>query len=142
MRQLPNDIKLYMTGCEATYLKPFLSENCISLGWLTKDEQRFVMSQADAFVCTSNQDCNAKLQEYLRWERPILALHGEPDNFFTDGENALLAADGDYAPLIRRLADDPALCRRLAENASRQIPVFSWAEIAAKFDSFFKGLLT
>ena len=25
------------------------------------------MSQADAFVCTSNQDCNAKLQEYLRW---------------------------------------------------------------------------
>ncbi len=141
MRQLPNDIKLYMTGCEAAYLKPYLSENCISLGWLTKDEQRFVMSQADAFVCTANQDCNAKLQEYLRWERPILALHGEPDNFFTDGENALLATDGDYAPLIRRLANDPALCRRLAENASRQIPVFSWAEIAAKFDSFFKGIL-
>ena len=140
MRSLPRDIKLYMTGRDADYLKPYLSDNCISLGWLSKEEQFAVMSQADAFVCTSNQDCNAKLQEYLRWQRPILALHGEADNFFTDGENALLATDGDYAPLILRLANDPQLCRRIAENAARQIPVFSWFEIAQQFDAYFRGL--
>lgn len=141
MRQLPRDVKLYLTGRDEDYLKPYLSDNCISLGWLSKEEQRAVMAQADAFVCTSNQDCNAKLQEYLRWRKPILALHGEPDNFFTDGENALLAWDGDYAPLVRRLADDPALCRRLAANAAREIPVYSWAEIAAQFDAYLRGLL-
>lgn len=142
MRHLPRDIKLYLTGRDEAYLKPYLSENCISLGWLSKADQLAVMSQADAFVCTSNQDCNAKLQEYLRWEKPILALHGEPDNFFKDGENALLAWDGDYAPLVQRLADDPALCRRLAENAAREIPVYSWAEIAAQFDAYFRGLIS
>ena len=141
MRALPRDIKLYMTGQDEEYLKEYLSDNCISLGWLSKEEQYNVMSQADAFVCTSNQDCNAKLQEYLRWRKPILALHGEPDNFFTDGENALLATDGDYAPLIERLASDPGLCKRLAENAAKQIPVYSWYEIAQQFDAYFKELL-
>lgn len=141
MQKLPRDIKLYLTGRDEDYLKPYLSDNCISLGWLSKAEQLAVMSQADAFVCTSNQDCNAKLQEYLRWQKPILALHGEPDNFFKDGENALLATDGDYAPLIERLAGDPALCRRLAGNAAAQIPVYSWAEIARQFDAYFKELL-
>ena len=98
------------------------------------------MSQADAFVCTSDQDCNAKLQEYLRWKKPVLAYDGEANNFFRNGENALLAKDGDYAPLVMRLADDPALCRRLAEAAARDIPVMSWKEIAVLFDEFFSGL--
>lgn len=141
MRCVPDDIKLYMTGRDEKYLRKYLSPNCISLGWLSKTDQYSVMRQADAFVCTSNQDCNAKLQEYLRWGKPILALHGEMDNFFKDGENALLADDGDYAPLISRLADDPQLCRRLAENAARQLPVCSWAEIAQRFDAHFAKLL-
>lgn len=139
MRSVPPDIKLYLTGKNEDWLMPYASENCIFLGWLSKEEQFNVMSQADAFVVTSNQDCNAKLQEYLRWKKPILALHGEADNFFKDGENALLASDGDYAPLIGRLADDPDLCKRLADNAARQIPVYSWAEIAEKFDCYFRG---
>ena len=52
----------------------------------------------------------------------------------------LLAPGGDYAPLILRLADDPALCRRLAEAAARDIPVYSWAEIAEQFERFFESL--
>ena len=142
IQKLPKDIKLYMTGQEADYLKPYYSENCISLGWLTKEEQLAVMSQADAFVVTSNQDCNAKLQEYLRWHKPILAFDGEANNFFTNGRNALLAKDGDYAPLIERLAADPALCKVLADNAAHDIPVYTWAEIAQQFDSYFRKLLS
>ena len=141
MRSLPAEVKLYMTGRFPDYLKEYLSPNCIDLGWLSKEEQLHVMSQADAFACTSNQDCNAKLQEYLRWKKPILGFDGEANNFFKNGENALLAKDGDYAPLIMRLADDPALCRRIAENAERDIPVYSWAEIAAQFDEYFGELM-
>ena len=140
MARLPKDIKLYLTGRKEAYLEKYSSENCIFLGWLTKEEQFNVMSQADAFVCTSNQDCNAKLQEYLRWKKPILAYDGEANNFFKNGENALLAKDGDYAPLIERLASCPELCRRIPENAERDIPVYSWAEIAGQFDEYFRCL--
>lgn len=141
MQKLPKDIKLYMTGQEYGYLKPYYSENCISLGWLTKEEQLSVMSQADAFVCTSDQDCNAKLQEYLRWKKPILAFDGEANLFFRNGHNALLAKDGDYAPLILRLVNEPELGPMLAANAAAEIPVYSWAEIAQQFDDYFKTLL-
>ena len=141
MRHLPEDIKLYLTGQMEKYLESYASKNCVFLGWLSKEEQFNVMRQADAFVCTSNQDCNAKLQEYLRWEKPILAYDGEANYFFNNGETALLAKDGDYAPLIRRLADDPKFCKRLAANAKRDIPVYSWAEIAAQFETYFQELL-
>lgn len=141
MAKLPRDIKLYLTGRTEKYLDKYASDNCIFLGWLTKEEQFNVMSQADAFVCTSDQDCNAKLQEYLRWKKPILAYDGEANNFFKNGETALLAKNGDYAPLIEKLAADPALCRRIAENAAREIPVFSWREIAQQFADYFEGLM-
>ena len=141
MAKLPRDIKLYLTGQNETYLEKYASENCIFLGWLTKEEQYNVMSQADAFVCTSDQDCNAKLQEYLRWKKPILGFDGEANNFFKNGENALLAKRGDYAPMIEKLASDPALCQSLSENAARDIPVYSWAEIAQQFDEYFAGLV-
>ena len=141
MRSLPKDVKLYMTGQEYDYLKPYYSENCISLGWLTKEEQYAVMSQANAFVCTSDQDCNAKLQEYLRWKKPILGFDGEANLFFKNGHNALLAKDGDYAPLIRRLLDEPGLAETLAANAAAEIPVYSWSEIAQQFDEYFKKFL-
>lgn len=141
MQKLPKDIKLYMTGQEYDYLKPYYSENCISLGWLTKEDQLSVMSQADAFVCTSDQDCNAKLQEYLRWKKPILAFDGEANLFFKNEHNVLLAKDGDYAPLILRLVNEPALGHTIAANAAAEIPVYSWAEIAQQFDDYFKTLV-
>ncbi|MBR2921253.1 MAG: glycosyltransferase family 4 protein [Kiritimatiellae bacterium] len=141
MTKLPKDIKLYLTGQNEAYLSKYESDNCIFLGWLSKEEQFNVMSQADAFVCTSDQDCNAKLQEYLRWKKPILGFDGEANNFFKNGENALLAKNGDYAPLIEKLASNPALCQRLSENAARDIPVYSWSEIAQQFDEYFVGLV-
>lgn len=142
MQKLPQDIKLYMTGREYDYLKPYYSDNCISLGWLSKEEQFAVMSQADAFISTSDQDCNAKLQEYLRWGKPILSFDGEANNFFKNGVNALLAKDGDYAPLIERLARDPELGKAIAANAERDIPVYTWAEIARQFEDYFLSLLS
>ncbi|MEI7945465.1 MAG: hypothetical protein WCJ02_02160 [bacterium] len=72
MRSVPKDIKLYLTGSHYSYLDPYMSDNCIYLGFLPKQVQLNVMAQADAFVVTADQDCNAKLQEYLRFKKPIL----------------------------------------------------------------------
>lgn len=141
MASLPADIKLYLTGRNEKYLEKYRSENCVFLGYLPKEEQLNVMKQADAFVVTANQDCNAKIHEYLRWEKPILGYDGRANMLFTNGHDAILVPEGDYAPAIRRLADNPALCRSLAANAKRNIPVMEWREIAALFEEFFASCL-
>lgn len=138
MRHVPRDVKLYTTGHDEEYLKPYASDNCVFLGYLPREDQYAVMAQADAFAVTADQDCNAKLQEYLRWGKPILGYDGRMNLFFENGRNALLAKD--YAPAIMRLASDPQLCATLARNAANDISVYSWAEIAETFERYFDSL--
>ncbi len=139
MCHVPKNIKLYLTGQNYSYLDKYASDNCIFLGFLSKEEQLGVMSQADVFVCTANQDCNAKLQEYLRWHKPILGYDDRPNLFFKNGVNALLTKN--YPEAIMRLYNDPNLRKTLAENADRDIPVYSWREIAEQFNDFFNDCL-
>jgi glycosyltransferase involved in cell wall biosynthesis len=138
MRYVPKEIKLYLTGSQYPYLNEYFSDNCIYLGFLPKPAQLHVMAQADAFVVTANQDCNAKLQEYLRFKKPILGYDGRLNLFFKNERNAMLTKD--YPSAIQRLASDPQLRKQLVEHAEQDIPVFSWAEIAQQFDTYFLGL--
>lgn len=138
MRHLPSDIKLYLTGEHYAYLDRYASDNCIFLGYLSKADQLAVMAQADVLVVTADQDCNAKIHEYLRFGKPILGYDGRPNLFFTNGRNALLTRD--YPSAIRRLADDPALRDALAEHAAQDLPVLSWAEVARLFDGWLEGI--
>ncbi len=135
MRHVPKNIKLYLTGRINHELDEYASDNCIFLGFLPKDVQLGVMSQADVFVCTANQDCNAKLQEYLRWHKPILGYDDRANLFFKNEVNALLTKD--YPAAIMRLYENPDFRKSLADNADRDIPVYDWHEIARQFDSFF-----
>ncbi len=138
MRLLPPDIKLYLTGEHYAYLDRTASDNCIFLGYLSKADQLAVMAQADVLVVTADQDCNAKIHEYLRFGKPIIGYDGRPNLFFANGRNALLTRD--YPAAIRRLADDPALRDALAAHAAQDIPVHTWAEIARQFDGWLAGL--
>lgn len=136
MRKLPVDIKLYLTGQGSERLTEYASDNCIFLGYVAKNDQLAVMAQADALVVTANQDCNAKLQEYLRYKKPIIGYDGRLNLFFENGRNALLTHD--YAAAIERLAADPELCRSLAANAATDIEIHTWTEIAKMFDDYFR----
>lgn len=138
MRHVPKEIKLYLTGRRYAYLERYASDNCIFLGFVSKEEQFNVMSQADVFVSTSDQDCNAKIQEYLRWERPFLGYDGRANLFFKNGRNAILTTD--YPEAIMRLYEHPELRAELAANAKRDIPIYSWAEIAEQFERCFQSL--
>ena len=140
MRHVPKDIKLYLTGQHYKYLDKYASNNCVFLGYLSKAEQFNVMNQADVFVCTADQDCNAKIQEYLRWECPYLGYDGRANLFFKNGENAILCKSADYPAAIIRLADNPSLRAEIAANAKRGIPIHSWAEIARQFDAYFTNV--
>lgn len=140
MRHVPKDIKLYITGDFYSYLEPYMSANCIYLGYVDKQVQLNVMAQADVLVVTADQDCNAKLQEYLRFKKPILGYDGRLNLFFKNGRNALLTKD--YPSAIQKLVSDPLLCKTLAENAEKDIPVYSWVEISRQFDEYFQHLQT
>lgn len=139
MRHVPKNIKLYLTGRRYPYLAKYASENCIFLGYISKNDQLCVMHQADVLVNTSDQDCNAKLQEYLRFRKPILGYDGRMNLFFKNGRNALLTRN--YPEAIMRLYSNPELRKNLAAHAAEDIPLYTWQEIAEQFDSFFNGIL-
>jgi len=139
MRHVPKNIKLYLTGHRYPYLDQYASDNCIFLGYVSRNDQLCVMDQADVLVSTADQDCNAKLQEYLRFKKPILGYDGRMNLFFKNGENALLTRD--YPNAILALFNNPQLRTSLADHAARDIPVNTWSEIADQFDSFFKNVL-
>lgn len=138
MSQVPSNIKLYLTGHPYPYLSKYSSDNCIFLGYLSKNDQKCVMSQADVLVSTADQDCNAKLQEYLRFKKPILGYDGRMSLFFRNGRNAYLTKN--YSQAIKHLFVDTKLRQDLIANAARDIPVYSWSEIADQFDAFFQSL--
>lgn len=138
MRHVPKNIKLYLTGRRYAYLNKYASDNCIFLGFVSKNDQWSIMSQADVLVSTSDQDCNAKLHEYLRMQKPILGYDGRANLLFRNGHNALLTRK--YPEAIQRLFHEPELRKELVENSSREIPVYTWAEIAARYDEFFRRI--
>jgi hypothetical protein len=139
MRHVPKTIKLYLTGEHYAYLDSYASDNCIFLGFVSRNDQMCVMDQADVLVSTADQDCNAKLQEYLRFKKPILGYDGRMNLFFTNGCNALLTRE--YPVAIRQLANDPQLRQFLATNAERDLLVFTWSEIASQFHALFCHML-
>jgi len=138
MRHVPKNIKLYLTGHRYPYLDKYASDNCIFLGYVSRNDQLCVMDQADVLVSTADQDCNAKLQEYLRFKKPILGYDGRMNLFFKNGENALLTRD--YPNAILTLYNNPGLRASLAEQAARDIPIYTWSEIAEQFDAFFASV--
>ena len=140
MQRLPPKIKLYLTGRHYPYLDRYASPNCRFLGFVSKEQQFDIMRQADAFVCTADQDCNAKLQEYLRWKKPYIGFDGRANLIFQNGRNALLTDD--YAPLLKALLKNPSLSGMISNHAETDIPILSWAEIASLFDRLFRSLHT
>lgn len=136
MRTVPKTIKLYLSGKPYPYLNEYASENCIFLGYVSKNDQWCILDQADVAVCTADQDCNAKLHEYLRMQKPILGYDGRANLLFRNEHNALLTRN--YPETIMRLYRNPELRQRLRENAAKEIPVYSWHEIAKMYDAYFR----
>lgn len=137
MRHVPHEIKLYLTGQHYAYLDKYASENCVFLGYVSRNDQLCIMNQADVLVSTADQDCNAKLQEYLRFKKPILGYDGRLNLFLKNNRNAMLTKD--YPSSIQRLAADPEFRHALVQNAEEDIRVYSWAEIAKQYEEYFCG---
>jgi glycosyltransferase involved in cell wall biosynthesis len=73
--------------------------------------------------------------------RPVVATdRGGTSEFVTDGEDGLLVDPNDLAALagaLDRLADDPALARRLGRAGRAQVPRFSWDVLAQEYRDLY-----
>lgn len=138
MAHVPKDIRLYLIGYPNPKLQKYASENVIFLGRLSENDKWAVMSQADVLVCTADTDCNAKFHEYLRMGKPILGYDGIANHLFQNRRNALLTRD--YPTAIQELYRSPELRAILASNAAKDIPVYTWREIAERYDRAFTGI--
>jgi glycosyltransferase involved in cell wall biosynthesis len=139
MAFVPPEIKLYLIGAPNPRLQKHASANVTFLGRRSENDKWAIMSQSDVLVCTADTDCNAKFHEYLRMRKPILAYDGIPNCLFRNRVNALLTRD--YPAAIMELCGSPELRQKLAENAARDIPVYTWREIAQQYDDAFREIV-
>jgi glycosyltransferase involved in cell wall biosynthesis len=139
MSRVPKHIKLYLIGYANPELEKYASENVIFLGPKWGNDKWSILAQADVLVCTADTDCNTKFHEYLRMGKPILGYDGIANHLFLNRRNALLTRD--YPAAIMELYRAPELRKELAANAARDIPVYSWREIAQQYDQAFAEIV-
>jgi glycosyltransferase involved in cell wall biosynthesis len=87
-----------------------------------------------------------KIFEYMASGLPTITVPRAPlDRIVRDGEEGLLVREADpdaLAAAIARLADDPALRRRLGDNARRRVvDAYSWDRHCAQLEALFARLV-
>ncbi len=111
-------------------------------GRLDRDDVRRAMAGAEIFVMPSRlEPFGIVVLEAWDAGRPVVATdRGGTSEFVTDGEDGLLVDPNDLAALagaLDRLADDPALARRLGRAGRAQVPRFSWDVLAQEYRDLY-----
>jgi glycosyltransferase involved in cell wall biosynthesis len=112
-------------------------------GFVAPSEVPLHLAAADILVMPSTEDLQyaaftspLKLFEYMASGRPLVASGlGSVREVLEHERNALLFPPGDAAALaaaIRRLHGDPALARRLADQAQIDVEQYSWVRRAER----------
>jgi glycosyltransferase involved in cell wall biosynthesis len=84
-----------------------------------------------------NEDWGLVPLEAMALEKPIVAVNrGGPSESVLHGESGLLveAAPEPFAAAMEKLADDPALVRRLGRRARLRAAEFDWSRFCTKLD--------
>ena len=86
-----------------------------------------------------------KLFEYMAAGRPIVASDlPSIAEVLSDGENALLVEAGNPQALvagIRKIKDDPALAKRLADRAAEDVRDYTWARRADRLETLLATVI-
>jgi glycosyltransferase involved in cell wall biosynthesis len=102
-----------------------LEDSVTCLGWVDDAALAQFYRELDLFVVPSEQEgLSVVALEAMAAGVPVVSTRcGGPEDFVIDGETGLLVGHdaGELAAAIRRLADDPALRRRLGQEAARRV---------------------
>jgi hypothetical protein len=117
------------------------------VGKVTHDEVGWVMSAGDVFVLPSlSEGLPTVVCEAMSCGLPVVAtaVDGTPE-IVRDGETGLLVPPSQPGPLAEALArvlDDPALARRMGEEALRVgRELYTWTANARRMTEIYEGLL-
>ena len=142
-------------GPERPALEKLVAENdlqdCVTFkGWMPQAELARHMEMSHAFVFPSIRDAGAgaMVEAMMSGLAPVAVNYGPFRQMLTT-DCSLLVALGDraahvegYRQAMERLATDPALCRRLGENArQRALDLFSWTARARKIEQAYEWAL-
>jgi glycosyltransferase involved in cell wall biosynthesis len=138
-------------------VKAFATElDCVSritfTGLVPPAEVAAKLREADVLVLPNPRSAisNAhtsplKLFEYMASGRPIVASDlPSIREVLSDDENAVLVEPGNPQALvagIRRIADDPALGRRLAARAAETVRDYTWARRAERLEALLASVI-
>ncbi|CAO3363115.1 glycosyltransferase family 4 protein [Azospirillum melinis] len=124
---------------EAQAARLALSERIVFRGWLGRDELPAAYRAADAFVFPSRDEGMPNVVlEAMAAGLPVVAtrIAGNRDLVVEEETGLMLDADDTpaLAAALARLAEDPALRRRLGEGGRRRVVEhFSWRAVAAAY---------
>lgn len=124
--------------------------------WFLKTERHHALSQEQLARLYNTADVFVSAEYGAGWSNtsaeamacgvPLVCTDNGTQDFAIDGETALIVPTGDapaIAAAVKRLHEDEALRKRLAENGLRKIQEFTWPRLCDKFEALFreKGIM-
>lgn len=101
-------------------------KNIHPMGWADRDEIQSILSQADILITAANHDMSAKLVDYIKARKPILALNNRPAKSFIHKETAYLT--NDFKEGLKELISDKNLRKKL-EKGIKSLKTYTWEEV-------------
>jgi len=150
MRYLPDSVRLVIIGSgplrgelEDLLRREGLENRVFLVGRVDEVTKYHYLSSADIYVLPSHHEgFGVVLQEAMAAGLPIVAhAHGGQTDVVEDGVNGILTPDNEPATLAaaaRRLLDDPAMRRRMAERNREKVREYAPAKIAAEYLAVFR----
>ena len=122
-----------------------LADSVACLGWVDDAALARFYRDLDLFVVPSQQEgLSVVALEAMAAGVPVVSTRcGGPEDFVIDGETGLLTGHdaAAFATAIRRLAEDPALRRRLGQEAARRVRRdYGYAALSERFWRAFDGV--
>lgn len=120
----------------------FAGTNTVFTGYMYGEDLAKAYASADVFVFPGPSETFGQVvQEAMAAGLPaVIVNRGGIVDLVTDGVNGFVCPENPhaFAEAVQRLRDDPALRRRMAQNARRQAERRPWTAIMAQLEQYYK----
>lgn len=114
-------------------------KNVYYLGFFKHEMIPGFVAHADICLCLVNADQPLKLLEYGAASKPVIAIHGELEERFTNREVYFIDLTVEaLCRAVSELAESVKLRKKLGLNLKKRVSLLRWSMIARKYDKILK----